>query len=1219
MWDHSGRCKPIAVGVTLGLFFLALALPAAGAFDAETLQARLGQRGAPDWLGAVDPGAKAADKSIGGTLQVAVGDGGTVQYNDGAGWQNLPDAGYPTGEFLYRVDALSLDNLWVCGENGVRSFDGNAWSEAQLTGHDVFSIMVRPDGVVACMTLGEVWRDTGSGWENLGSAGNDVYGVWGFSADDFWICGSEGLIRRYRHGEWTTVSSGTTEALYTIWGAPGVGPYFVGVAGTFLVYRDGAIHPITTGTARTMNSIHGTSATDIWICGANGRVWHYDGTPPLTEYNPNGLSVYLWGVSALPGGQVTVGGENGNVQYFDGEGWTGNNISTTAYLVGLISLPSVDNAGWWDGFARAPQGQGLGYESGSGVALSVINYGGRLVAHGSFDAAGGQPASNIAAFDGTAWEALPAVEVPVTIVCQSLATYSGDLVCVDAPGSGSCRIQRLSGSNWESMGPVLEHPVLVIKNLTIASEERLYIAGEIPHPTNIDESAVFRWNPQSEIWQPIGSGLPDDATFSLAEFGGDLFASLADRREIWRLAGGNPSGVWDRVFSSASVYPVGLFEHQGSLYVGCSGEDTDLLRRYIPGGSLEWQNAGAVVSGNGFIFGMTSWGDRIILSGVFEQLGSAVSRHVAYWENGTVHAFGSGLQSGLGVFGSAFHNGDIYFGGLGIAVAGTCESWGIARWRDLGGAASTPQVAVTAPASVAAGFPATISADVTSYQTVQRVSVAYRAFDQQDFRHRAMAPPTSKSDGTFQTTIPGSDISSYGLQYFVTVQTNQATVTVPANAGQAAGFVGAGVASDLLQEVAMRYELIGVPFVPLGNMRQILEDDLGGYDPSKWRLERWNPATQRYLPYSSVPPFAPGRGYYLIQRNPVTIDISGTTTSTVGGATIPLEPGWNMIAAPYLFSVPWAEVEQPAALEDQLIARVDDAYEASTTLVPWRGYFVYLTGSSPATLTVPAAVPGKSDGEGLPAGKTIDEPTELPGCDWVIAMAAEQGESRDLPKIVGALTALDGGPGDLHQPPSLPHDLSVWLEREETDGMHQLRRDLRLVGGGAVWDLVIRPAAGENDPVRLAFSGLERVPAGLQVALVSPQGVIDLRRDGGQWHGPVAGETRLRLVVGDPALIEQAASTLPQPYALLPAYPNPFNPSTTVVFTMPRQSRVRIDLFDVSGRRLRTLVDEVRGPGRHEAVWDGTGQDGRGISSGVYFARLRADGFEQTRKLTLVR
>ncbi|MDY0108330.1 MAG: T9SS type A sorting domain-containing protein, partial [Candidatus Krumholzibacteria bacterium] len=116
-----------------------------------------------------------------------------------------------------------------------------------------------------------------------------------------------------------------------------------------------------------------------------------------------------------------------------------------------------------------------------------------------------------------------------------------------------------------------------------------------------------------------------------------------------------------------------------------------------------------------------------------------------------------------------------------------------------------------------------------------------------------------------------------------------------------------------------------------------------------------------------------------------------------------------------------------------------------------------------------------------------------------------------------------------------------------------------------------------------------------------------------------AGETRLRLVAGDPALIEQAASTLPQPYALLPAYPNPFNPSTTVVFTLPRQSRVRIDLFDVSGRRLRTLVDEVRGPGRHEAVWDGTGQDGRGISSGVYFARLRADGFEQTRKLTLVR
>ncbi|MBD3220175.1 hypothetical protein GF314_02955, partial [bacterium] len=59
--------------------------------------------------------------------------------------------------------------------------------------------------------------------------------------------------------------------------------------------------------------------------------------------------------------------------------------------------------------------------------------------------------------------------------------------------------------------------------------------------------------------------------------------------------------------------------------------------------------------------------------------------------------------------------------------------------------------------------------------------------------------------------------------------------------------------------------------------------------------------------------------------------------------------------------------------------------------------------------------------------------------------------------------------------------------------------------------------------------------------------------------------------------------------------------------------------YDVAGRRVRTLVDEVRPAGRHEVLWNGADDSGRALSSGVYFARMRADGFQQTRKMTLVR
>jgi hypothetical protein len=111
----------------------------------------------------------------------------------------------------------------------------------------------------------------------------------------------------------------------------------------------------------------------------------------------------------------------------------------------------------------------------------------------------------------------------------------------------------------------------------------------------------------------------------------------------------------------------------------------------------------------------------------------------------------------------------------------------------------------------------------------------------------------------------------------------------------------------------------------------------------------------------------------------------------------------------------------------------------------------------------------------------------------------------------------------------------------------------------------------------------------------------------------------VRLVVGDPELVEEAAETLPQPFALLPNYPNPFNPATRLVFTTPRSGVVTVELYDVAGRLVRTLVDEVRPAGRHEVLWNGVDDSGRALSSGVYFARMRADGFEQTRKMTLVR
>ena len=85
-------------------------------------------------------------------------------------------------------------------------------------------------------------------------------------------------------------------------------------------------------------------------------------------------------------------------------------------------------------------------------------------------------------------------------------------------------------------------------------------------------------------------------------------------------------------------------------------------------------------------------------------------------------------------------------------------------------------------------------------------------------------------------------------------------------------------------------------------------------------------------------------------------------------------------------------------------------------------------------------------------------------------------------------------------------------------------------------------------------------------------------------------------------------------FALQGNYPNPFNPSTTVVFTLEKASHTRLEVFDISGRRVATLVDGERAAGRHEVLWRP-----RDVASGMYFTRLWADGQTATRRMTLLK
>jgi hypothetical protein len=97
--------------------------------------------------------------------------------------------------------------------------------------------------------------------------------------------------------------------------------------------------------------------------------------------------------------------------------------------------------------------------------------------------------------------------------------------------------------------------------------------------------------------------------------------------------------------------------------------------------------------------------------------------------------------------------------------------------------------------------------------------------------------------------------------------------------------------------------------------------------------------------------------------------------------------------------------------------------------------------------------------------------------------------------------------------------------------------------------------------------------------------------------------------------IEDENGLLPKKFALFQNYPNPFNPVTTISFTLPEKATVSVKVFDPSGKEIAALVkDETMLQGSYSRQWDASG-----ISSGIYFCRIQAGSFSETRKIVILR
>jgi hypothetical protein len=95
---------------------------------------------------------------------------------------------------------------------------------------------------------------------------------------------------------------------------------------------------------------------------------------------------------------------------------------------------------------------------------------------------------------------------------------------------------------------------------------------------------------------------------------------------------------------------------------------------------------------------------------------------------------------------------------------------------------------------------------------------------------------------------------------------------------------------------------------------------------------------------------------------------------------------------------------------------------------------------------------------------------------------------------------------------------------------------------------------------------------------------------------------------------QQHEEALPTEFALYQNYPNPFNPTTEISFALPNAANVKLEIFNIMGQRVATLIDQRLQAGNHSVVWDGSQ-----VASGIYFYRLDAGDYVESRKMVLLK
>ncbi len=403
------------------------------------------------------------------------------------------------------------------------------------------------------------------------------------------------------------------------------------------------------------------------------------------------------------------------------------------------------------------------------------------------------------------------------------------------------------------------------------------------------------------------------------------------------------------------------------------------------------------------------------------------------------------------------------------------------------------------------------------------------------------------------------------------------------------------------------YRLVALP----GQTEEPLADVLNG-DPSvDWQAYWDNGEDDDYMvKYDGSSTFTmnAGNGFWVTSKEDFTYDQTVPTVELNDNnqASIPLHDGWNIISNPLHTDVSWSKVSEANGGNLQSIWSFNGSFSEAQTFASARSgeavYFLNDQGLDNLQIPYESSASKKQTKENQNQIRLI---TRVDG-EKTSSSSLTLVSTSEIPNNIVAPPAKFEGASlrfsaDNEQQSSRTSSLAHVYQHQNSDG-HQLEVIL---------------SATPKQPVTISTEGWDNNPD-IQLALLDKESgrKYNLSKKKEVQIIPEKGKTSMMLVMGDTRYInQQQEEFLPKEIKIQPNYPNPFNPSTTLRFSLPEQTEVRVEIYDILGQRVSTLINnEVRQAGTHTITFDGSQR-----ASGMYFAVFKIGDQRFTQKMTLIK